>query len=82
MSASPSSVRQLARLTVQHDLPDVIREIKQGMHAAEDCWISAYLKDQSVHGKARLSEAEGTAVGVEAAGRDGVTAALVSQVSA
>lgn len=85
MSSTPSSQpTRLPQITIQHDLPTVLTEIKQGLHAAEDCWVSCYAGEgKSVHGKVRLSEAEaGEGLGgVEATARDGVKAELVRQVS-
>lgn len=67
----------LPTITVQHDLPDVVREIRRGDHAVEDCWTSIYRAGQpSVHGKMRLREGD-TAGLIELEARDGVDCELL-----
>jgi hypothetical protein len=82
MSAPPQLPTPLAlpRITVQPTLPLVIQEIKDGLHGAEDTWVSCYLEaSPSVHGRLRVSEVEGGG-DVELEGREGVQVVRVSNV--
>lgn len=54
------TMKLLPILSVQHDLPDVLRDLTSGATAAEDVWISAYAAASSVHGKARLTDSNHT----------------------
>jgi proteasomal ATPase-associated factor 1 len=76
-----SSVLHLPRITIQESYPEVSREIEEGLHAAEDVWVSCFVEGRpSVHGKLRVLETEGGGE-VELEARDGVQAEMVDQVS-
>ncbi|ORY55165.1 WD40-repeat-containing domain protein [Leucosporidium creatinivorum] len=74
-------VTHLPRITIQDSFPEVSREIREGLHAAEDVWVSCFLEGKaSVHGKVRVLEREGGGE-VEIEAREGVEAELVDQHS-
>ncbi|MBW0509622.1 hypothetical protein O181_049337 [Austropuccinia psidii MF-1] len=60
-----SKIVHLPSITIQHDFPDVIRDIQNEVCLAEDIWVSCYLmKDEagatnSVHGKVRVTSSAG-----------------------
>lgn len=76
-----SSIIHLPRITIQDSFTEVSREIKEGLHAAEDVWVSCFREGSaSVHGKLRVLEKEGGG-DIELEARDGVQVELVDQVS-
>lgn len=82
-SASFPTIQVLPRLTVQDTFTVVLDEIKSGLHAVEDCWVSCYMEGSaaSVHGRVRISETEEGSGEVELVAREGVQVELVGDVS-
>ncbi|KAK4048907.1 hypothetical protein OIV83_004463 [Microbotryomycetes sp. JL201] len=77
---SSRAVRHIPRITVQHDFQQVVEDIRQGLHAVEDVWVSCYAEgQQSVHGKARVSESDDAPSGIELESRGGIECVLVNK---
>ncbi|KAM0787230.1 hypothetical protein ACM66B_006468 [Microbotryomycetes sp. NB124-2] len=79
--ASPT-VHYIPRITVQHDFQSVVDDIRQGLHAVEDVWVSCYSEGRpSVHGKIRVSETDQAPCGIELESRGGVECEVVDKDS-
>ncbi|KAK4053334.1 hypothetical protein OIO90_003946 [Microbotryomycetes sp. JL221] len=76
--AQPPPIQYIPQVTIQHDFPQVINDIKAGLHAVEDIWISCYAHDRpSVHGKARVSDSDETPSGIKLEARHGIDCEMV-----
>ncbi|KAH8922629.1 WD40 repeat-like protein [Atractiella rhizophila] len=79
MNDSEDSPLKLPYVNVQHDVTEVLSEIRSDAVAAEDVWVSAYQLDRpSVHGKIRFYAAEKEGE-VEPEAREGIDAEFVDQ---
>jgi hypothetical protein len=72
---SNQNVFILPQITVQHDLSNVIDDVRDGVasNGWEDVWVSCYLEGRpSTHGKLRITRSDEYAHGVSFEARDGV----------